>query len=244
MKSPNKMDVVNRGQIPSSNLTEILKVDFALLASSAFPDLPRNTVKKIGELSSLGILKRMASTAELLIEWNVSKVSDIAATHPSDTVRGWAAFIEANQATSLKAKISAVKPFADDPHFGVREWAWLAVRDAIAKDIEQAVAILVPWTKSKSHYVRRFASEATRPRGVWAAHIGELKKQPEIGLPILEPLKTDPERYVQDSVGNWLNDASKSQPLWVKKLCSHWAKVDNKDCNYIIQRALRTIQKK
>ena len=40
-----------------------------------------------------------------------------------------------------------------------------------------------------------------------------------IGLPILEPLKSDYSKYVRNSVGNWLNDASKTQSGFVRKLC-------------------------
>jgi 3-methyladenine DNA glycosylase AlkC len=61
---------------------------------------------------------------------------------------------------------------------------------------------------------------------------------------ILEPLKSDEAKYVQDSVGNWLNDASKTRPDFVLQLCEKWAKESpTKATNYIIQKARRTLAK-
>lgn len=87
-------------------------------------------------------------------------------------------------------------------------------------------------------------SGTPQPRGVWYEHIVELKEHPELGLPILEPLKSDPSQYVRDSVGNWLNDASKTRPDFVLELCGSWEKESGtEETGYIIKKALRTIRK-
>ena len=93
----------------------------------------------------------------------------------------------------------------------------MAVRPHVAAELARAIALLVDWTADHSPYVRRFASEATRPRGVWCTHIAALRREPEPGRALLEPLRADPSGYVQDSVGNWLNDAGKDRPDWVTR---------------------------
>ena len=138
-------------------------------------------------------------------------------------MRGWACFlVGALPDVSLQARLDRIRPLADDAHFGVREWAWLAVRPRLADDLQASVQALRPWTQDRSERVRRFASESLRPRGVWCAHIAALKSDPAIALPLLEPLRADPAAYVQDSVANWLNDASKDQPAWVRAVCARW----------------------
>lgn len=71
-----------------------------------------------------------------------------------------------------------------------------------------------------------------------------MKQDPELALSILEPLKSDKAKYAQDSVGNWLNDTSKTQPEFVTEICKRWeAESDTKETKYITKKALRTLNK-
>lgn len=180
--------------------------------------------------------------AELFNELGTTGITQCQA-HSADTVRGWACFmIGAHPRLPLPSRLEAIRPLADDPHFGVREWAWLALRPHLARELEAAIVQLTAWTSSPSEYLRRFACEALRPRGVWCSHIAELKHEPQRALPILAPLRADPAVYVQDSVANWLNDAGKDQATWVRGLCAQWLRDSPSDSTRrITQRALRNL---
>jgi 3-methyladenine DNA glycosylase AlkC len=210
------LDRLNSGAIETVNLAECLAVDFAILMTQVVPELA-----------------------------TVEGVRDLAA-HPSDTVRGWAAYLlAAIPDRSLEQRLSSIRSLADDNHFGVREWSWLAVRPYVAAQIDEAISLLIPWVSESSPNIRRFAIEITRPRGVWCAHIPKLKQHPELGLSLLEPVRADVSRYVRDSASNWLNDAAKSQPEWVKMVCDRWQLESNiPETRKLCVRALRSFKTK
>jgi len=231
------------GEIASANLVEQLAVDQAQLLRCVFPDLPPQALPALDAACQLGVLKRMTTLGALL--WAALGEAAFARcrTHASDTVRGWACFmVGAQTGLDVAARLTAIRPFADDTHFTVREWAWMAVRPHLARDLDAAIAQLALWTASPSEYLRRFACEALRPRGVWCAHIVALKRAPEQALPILSPLRADASRYVQDSLANWLNDAAKTQADWVQALCNQWLQdAPSAATRRICQRAQRSL---
>jgi 3-methyladenine DNA glycosylase AlkC len=243
---PSVLRQLSHGEIPSATLVEILALDMATLISAALPGAP-DAAKALRAAASAatGIVQRMELGGRLLAQHADANALKALAAHTSDTVRGWTAYaLVRHRAATLKARTAAARPFADDAHSGVREWAWMALRPAIAEAPEAAVALLAPWSLEPSANLRRFASEATRPRGVWCAHIHALRNAPHIALPILEPLKSDPSRYVQDSVANWLNDASKDAPDWVQTLCARWQRESpTPETERTCTRALRTLNK-
>ena len=138
-----------------------------------------------------------------------------------------------------------MKPYAADTHFGVREVVIFASKERMITELNTSLNLLIQWTSDKDENIRRYAVEALRPVGVWTKKIPAFQENPENGINLLEPLKSDSSKYVRDSVGNWLNDASKSQPEWVKSICTQWeSESSTKETAYIIKKALRTINKK
>ena len=252
------LELLNSGLLETVNLSEWLAVDqLALLqhfmqdhgmASSAYEriytayqQLKKQTVNTVNQLIGQELQRLLADEAPD----RQARLYEQMSHHVSDIVRGWAAYVVSFQSDwSLEKQLEAVRPFAADAHFGVRELAWFAMRPPMALELTKAIGIMEEWAKSDDENIRRFATESLRPRGVWCAHIEELKEQPHLAVGILEPLKNDPSKYVRDSVGNWLNDASKSAPDWVEDLCERWgSESDTKATNYIIKRALRTLRK-
>jgi 3-methyladenine DNA glycosylase AlkC len=239
------------GQLASVNLVEVLAVDFPALLVSIAPEIDyHQATSQLTDVQGkpLGITQRMviSSTILLITYGTLTEVLNRFQAHPSDTVRGWVCYAIAqaeNSPLSLTERLTLLQPLANDEHFGVREWAWLAIRSHLLKNLAEAIVLLTSWAKTDEPNLRRFASEALRPRGVWCSHSEVLKQQPELALPILKPLRCDKVRYVQDSVGNWLNDASKTQPAWVQSLCSQWLlESPTAETRYICKKALRSLE--
>lgn len=242
---------INRGELETANLTEWLAVDQVALLQHQLQLLGRDEYlpsllahirdqKKLSTNSTCRVIGRMLG--QLTLQHSDEALLQHLASHKSDMLRCWAAY--AQPYTSLRDGLKYIYPFARDTHFGVREVAWFSLRQYIIEELDDALQYLAHWATDRSEYIRRFASEATRPCGVWCEHITRLKNTPELGLPILTPLSRDNSRYVQNSVGNWLNDASKTQPRFVETLCQAWLKEhDCPETRYIVKRALRSLNK-
>lgn len=215
------LEALERGEIETATLVETLATDFASLAGNTFPGLPKPALDQLRAVADKGVTLRMRAAGETLFEHLSADELDAAASHASDIVRGWAAY-SAPTELPLVERLDRIRPFAADDHFGVREWAWLSVRPSICADPFDSVAILASWAPDADPNIRRFASEATRPRGVWATHIDSFKTDPAPALAILDQLCVDDDDYVHRSVANWMRDASKTVPDWVTNTIDDW----------------------
>jgi len=218
---------LEQGKIETATLAETLAVNFATLAKQAFPSLPSTGIDRLKAVNAKGVTVRMRAAGDMLNEFATRKQIEAASAHTSDIVRGWAAYtIPGN--LPLDEQIIRVRPFANDSHFGVREWAWLSIRASICANPLDAIASLRHWAADSDPYIRRFACEATRPRGVWATHISSFKIDPSPALPILNQICLDSDEYVHRSVGNWLRDAAKTAPKWVASTIEAWERSHGK----------------
>jgi 3-methyladenine DNA glycosylase AlkC len=242
------LTALSKGHIQTANLVEWLAIDQSLL----FQETLGSAIKVA---SAKNLLNVLVHSQELSVNAKMRSIGcwfgqhaseqELASFlhHPSDMVRGWMAYawVAKSPEADINTLLHYLKPFADDGHFSVREVAWMALRPSILNKTLEALESLLPWAHDKAHNLRRFACEATRPRGVWCAHILLLKQQPELAEKLLFPLRHDPEKYVQLSLGNWLNDAAKTRPDWVRQFVST---IDTQQpgAALIVKRALRSLE--
>lgn len=121
------------------------------------------------------------------------------------------------------------------------EWS---IRAFLAKYPERTYARLLAWAHDDNVHVRRLVSEGTRPRLPWAPRLKTLVEDPRPAIALLELLKDDPERYVQRSVANNLNDIGKDHPELAVDICRRWLKDATPERAWIVKHALRSLVKK
>lgn len=246
---------LNNGELESANAVEWFAIDRRKLLETVLSENNRLEYFKPILMCVNSLEKQTANTLNETIGegllhqskiYEDKKLISIITNHDSDVVRSWSAFmVGKDDDLSLNDKFQEIQPFARDKHFNVREEAWVALRMSVIENLEESLEILSTWVKNEDENIRRFASELTRPRGVWCKHIEVLREKPELALSILESLKTDESLYVRNSVGNWLNDASKTCPKFVVELCMRWREESRcSETEYVIKKAMRTIEKK
>lgn len=118
-----------------------------------------------------------------------------------------------------------------------------SIRPFLIRYPEATYQQLTSWASDPNVHVRRLVSEGTRPRLPWAPRLRDFQREPGPVLALLERLKDDPERYVQRSVANNLNDIAKDHPDRVVEVCRGWREGAGEGRRWIIQHALRSLVK-
>ncbi|HJV90503.1 MAG TPA: hypothetical protein VJ623_09375 [Holophagaceae bacterium] len=241
-----RLKALAKGEVESANLQEWTALDMGALLVNVLREAGAKAPEAawLELVRALPLTRRIEAIALHLLDRH-PELFDSLRDHPSDTVRIWAAMMVGLGAKRpLEKRLAHLRPFAADPHSGVREYAWMAFRPHLAAQLPEGLALLAEEARSADENVRRFASEASRPRGVWCTHIQALKQQPELARGILDALKADPSRYVQTSVANWINDASKDQPTWALALAADWEAEPHPHTQWILNHGLRTLRKR
>ncbi len=120
-----------------------------------------------------------------------------------------------------------------------------AIRSFTITDTNKVLVYLLELSNHDHDYVRRFASEACRPKLPWAISVKALKEKNNLIkiLEILENLKEDTSLFVRKSVANNLNDISKIAPDLVLETAKRW--IGHSDhTDWILKQGLRTLLKR
>jgi 3-methyladenine DNA glycosylase AlkC len=119
-----------------------------------------------------------------------------------------------------------------------------SIRAFLVRYPEQTYTRLLEWSRDENVHVRRLVSEGTRPRLPWAPRLRAFQEDLRPVIALLELLKDDPERYVQRSVANNLNDISKDHPDLAVAVCRRWSIDASPGREWIVRHALRSLVKK
>ena len=99
---------------------------------------------------------------------------------------------------------------------------------------------LIVWADDENVHVRRLANEGVRARLPWSQELLVAVEEFELYTTILTNLKDDPERFVQKSVGNNLNDLFKEAPEKAEYIITQWNKTtQSKAQEWIIKHGMR-----
>lgn len=115
-----------------------------------------------------------------------------------------------------------------------------AIRSLLKKHPREVMDELIVWTHDDNVHVRRLASEGVRIRLPWSEKLLVALEEFERYVEILTNLKDDPERFVQKSVGNNLNDLYKESPEKAEYIIEQWRKSSSSDMQeWIIKHGMR-----
>lgn len=120
-----------------------------------------------------------------------------------------------------------------------------AIRPILEKDPNLVLETLQNWSKDKSVHVRRLSSEAIRTRLPWANKNTIFIDHFEKCFLILDNLKNAPEKFVQKSVANNINDLFKDRPDLAEEIITRFEKTKNltPQTVWIIKHATRSKRK-
>ena len=188
------LQAVNEGREETIMLVEWLAIDMPTLSRSILLGVGLAKAREelgtaADSLADQGVTTRLKRIGEpLFMETRDhprrSEIYEALARNQADMVRVWAAYMTAtDEGLTLADRLEVTRWFAADHSLAVRECAWDSFRPYVAADLGPGFRLLEPWVHD-----------------------------PEPGRALLEPVRSDPSRYVQRSVGNWLNDRQQIAP--------------------------------
>lgn len=138
------LDLLNKGEIETVNLTEWLGVNQIELITSTFPEMGLDSmtgsiIQAVKEQKKPSAMKSIKIIGEKLFQYNITNKSveplfKILSEHKSNTVRCYATYLVALYPNlDIAQKLDRSRILIADRHFGVREVVWMALRPEIEK---------------------------------------------------------------------------------------------------------------
>jgi 3-methyladenine DNA glycosylase AlkC len=120
-----------------------------------------------------------------------------------------------------------------------------AVRPLLQRHPERTFDVLEAWAQEANVHVRRLASEGMRVSLPWARKVTTSLEHPDRFRAVLGYLRHAPEKFVQKSVGNNLNDVMKLEPDLAWSIIREWeADSPSAATTWIIKHGTRSLRKK
>ncbi len=119
-----------------------------------------------------------------------------------------------------------------------------AVRPLLAERPKETLAVVRGWAVDPDVHVRRLASEGLRISLPWARKLTVALEYFAEYREILDILKSAPEKFVQKSVGNNLNDLMKADPDKAWRIIHDWEQGSpSPETRWIIKHGTRSLRK-
>lgn len=117
------------------------------------------------------------------------------------------------------------------------------MRPLIKKYPIKSLEMLKEWSQDEHERVRRLSSECLRIRLPWSKKLYTALDYFEDYFEILDHLKNDPDKYIQKSVANNLNDLYKESPDRFEWILSKWkSESASKECEWIMKHGSRNVK--
>ena len=97
-----------------------------------------------------------------------------------------------------------------------------AIRPLLRDEPRETFEVLDQWARDDDVHVRRCASEGMRISLPWASRLTVALDHFDLFREVLHHLRADPQRFVQKSVGNNLNDLMKAAPERAGEIIQGW----------------------
>lgn len=119
-----------------------------------------------------------------------------------------------------------------------------AIRPLLRDKPEDTLKQMIKWSKDPNVHVRRLASEGVRISLPWSSKLTLAVDHFNLYRQILDNLKAVPEKFVQKSVGNNLNDLMKVDSDKAKQIIDDWRQVGtSKETDWIIKHGSRSLRR-